>query len=392
MPTPMRILKAPCANGSTVWNNGITFSIIYCMETQSVIGLTHKEIVKLDRDYEKAAKSVNLIYVNDCIPGITRQRKGNGFVYLHPSKKVLTNGQLERIKKLVIPPAWEKVWICPDENGHLQATGYDQLNRKQYRYHSLWGVARSETKFHKMFEFGKRLPVLRERLQQDLSNKQLSREKVIAAIISLMERTYIRVGNEDYEKKYGSRGITTLHNNHVTIGGEEIKFSFTGKKNVPQSIKLRNKRLARIVKQCRDIPGNELFQYYDENGNRHPVDSGMVNDYLKETFQAEFTAKDFRTWAGTLNFLLCLKSLQEPVNETSAKRNILFAYDEVSRKLGNTRAVCRKYYVHPQVAQLYESGKLLPYLKKLPDSASEDTVVGLSDEENVLMRILKLLN
>jgi DNA topoisomerase-1 len=362
------------------------------METQLLTGLSHREIVKLDRDYENAAKSVKLIYVNDCMPGITRQKKGKGFVYLDSSKKVITNGQLDRIKKLVIPPAWKRVWICPKENGHLQATGYDQLNRKQYRYHALWSVTRSETKFHKLYEFGKRLPMLREKVRQDLAKKSLTQEKVIATIVNLMERTYIRVGNEDYEKKYGSRGITTLQNTDVTINNEEIKFAFTGKKQIAHLIRLKNKRLARIVKQCRDIPGKELFQYYDENREAHPIDSGMVNEYLKDSFQGDFTAKDFRTWAGTLNFLLCLKNLQAPINETGTKRNILFALDEVSRKLGNTRAVCRKHYVHPQVIQFYESGKLLSYLKKIPEESHDEILIGLSEEENVMMRILKLLN
>jgi DNA topoisomerase I len=369
------------------------FFLFFLVDTQKqqLVGLTHREIVSLDRNYEKTAKSVNLVYVNDCMPGITRQRKGSGFIYFDPSRKVISNGQLERIKKLAIPPAWQRVWICLRENGHLQATGYDQLKRKQYRYHSLWNAARNETKFHKMYEFGKRLPLVRERLKQDLSKKELTQEKVLATIVSLMERTYIRVGSEDYEKKYGSRGITTLENSHVKVSEQEIKFSFKGKKGVAHSITLKNKRLARIVKQCRDIPGKELFQYYDEKGKINSVDSGMVNDYLKNTFQAEFTAKDFRTWAGTLNFLLCLRNLQNPINETSVKRNVLFALDEVSRKLGNTRSVCKKYYVHPRVIQLYEDDKLLPYLKKMPETLSEEPVEGLTEEENVLMRILKLL-
>jgi DNA topoisomerase I len=384
----------PTATQESPEHHRYCFFFLLFMETQDrqLIGLTHREILSLDRNYEKAAKSVNLIYVNDCMPGITRQRKGKGFIYLDPSDKIISNGQLERIKKLAVPPAWKKVWICSRENGHLQATGYDQLNRKQYRYHSLWNVARNETKFHKLYEFGKRLPLLRDRLKQDLSKRALTQQKVIATIVSLMERTYIRVGNEDYEKKYGSIGITTLGNAHVKVTEEEIKFSFKGKRSIAHFITLRSKRLARIVKQCRDIPGKELFQYYDENGQTHSVDSGMVNDYLKETFEADFTAKDFRTWAGTLNFLLCLKNIEAPSNEIGIKRNILFAIDEVSRKLGNTRSVCRKYYVHPGVIQLYENNKLLSYLEKLPDTVSESPLSGLSEEENVLMSILKLLN
>lgn len=361
------------------------------MEAQ-LIGLSHKEIFQIDRDYEKVAHTVKLQYVNDRIPGITRVRKGKGFAYFNPSKRVIKNGQLARIKKLAIPPAWTNVWICTEENGHIQATGFDLRNRKQYRYHELWNTARNETKFHRLFEFGKVLPVLRERLEHDLSKRTLSQEKVVAAVIRLMELTYIRIGSEDYEKLYGSYGMTTLKDNHVKISGGEVKFSFVGKKSIAHNITLKNKRLARIVKQCRDIPGKELFQYYDEEGNRHPIDSGMVNDYIKNTLQGDFTAKDFRTWAGTLNLLRCLKKIGAGENDSQCKKNILKALDEVSYKLGNTRAVCRKYYVHPQLINMYETGGLGRYLKDLPDQESTEQIAGLGPDEQVLMKILKSLN
>ncbi len=361
------------------------------MEAQ-LIGLSHNEIVQIDRDYEKVAKSAKLLYVNDRLPGITRIRKGTGFTYFDSSRKTIKNDQLERIKKLAIPPAWTKVWICKDENGHIQATGYDLRNRKQYRYHTLWSSARNETKFHRLYEFGKALPVLRERLEQDLNKRTLTQEKVIATIIRLMELTYIRVGSEDYEKLYGSYGITTLKDKHVKINGGEVRFSFTGKKNIAHRITLKNKRLSRIVKQCRDIPGKELFQYYDDEENRHPIESGMVNEYIKDTLQADFTAKDFRTWAGTLNFLRCFKSIGEATNESECKKNIVKALDEVSYKLGNTRSVCRKYYVHPQLLHLYEANLLSKYLKDLPEGYTQEEIKGMAADEQVLMRILKTLN
>jgi DNA topoisomerase-1 len=360
------------------------------MEAQ-LIGLSHKEIIRIDRDYEKVATTVKLLYVSDHQPGITRIRKGKGFIYLDPSRKPVRSDQLERIKRLAIPPAWEKVWICKDENGHIQATGYDIRNRKQYRYHILWNAARNETKFHRLYEFGKALPALRERLEEDLKQRTLTQRKVLATVIRLMELTYIRIGNEDYEKLYGSYGMTTLKDNHVKISGGEVRFSFKGKKGIEHCVTLRNKRLAAIVKQCRDIPGKELFQYYGEDGQRHAIDSGMVNEYIKETVQADFTAKDFRTWAGTVNLLRCLKSLGDAENETQCKKNIIKALDEVSVKLGNTRTVCRKYYVHPQIITLYENGSLSSYLKQLPEREPHGDGKGWSEDEHVLMQILKML-
>jgi DNA topoisomerase-1 len=361
------------------------------MEAQ-LIGLSHREIVQIDRDYEKVAKSVKLLYVNDRTPGITRIRKGSGFAYLDAHQRVIKNDQLERIKKLAIPPAWTNVWICAAENGHIQATGYDIRKRKQYKYHALWNTVRNETKFHRLYEFGKALPLLRKRLEMDLSKRLLVQDKVLATVIRLMEFTYIRIGSEDYEKLYGSYGMTTLKDNHVKISGAEIKFSFVGKKSIAHNITLKNKRLARIVRQCRDIPGKELFQYYDENGNRHPIDSGMVNEYIRETMQADFTAKDFRTWAGTINLLRCFRQIGEPENDSQCKKNILKALDEVSHKLGNTRTVCRKYYVHPQLIHLYESNSLSGYLKDLPREPSVEKINGMAQDEQVLMRILKNLN
>lgn len=353
--------------------------------------LTHKEILQADRDYEKAALYAHLVYVSDLQPGISRVKKGKGFRYLSGSRPITDQQVLKRIRGLVIPPAWVKVWICAVDNGHIQATGYDARGRKQYRYHPLWNALRSETKFHRLYEFGKSLPVLREKVDVDLRSRGLTREKVLATVISLMERTCIRVGNSEYEKIYGSYGLTTLKNRHVSISGDKMVFSFIGKKGVHQDITLLNKRLARTVSQCRDIPGKELFQYYDDDGNRKSIDSGMVNHYIKEAVGMDFTAKDFRTWAGSLHALLAFRSIGEATGVTICKKNIVSVLDTVSRQLGNTRAVCKKYYVHPGLIRLYEDNKLLQYLadKDTAEDVQEEGITALNAEEEKLMKILR---
>ena len=249
---------------------------------EQVVELSHAAFLKIDKDYNKAAKAADLIYVNDKEPGISRVKKGNGFVYIYDNKPLKNKEELERIKKLAIPPAWTNVWICNKENGHIQATGFDIRGRKQYRYHQLWSLLRNETKFHHLYEFGKLLPSMRIKLEEDLAKKELCEEKVIATVVSLMERTYIRVGNDDYEKLYGSYGLTTLKDSHVKVNGDTVHFCFKGKKGIEQKVSLRNRRLAKMVQKCRDIPGKELFQYYDEEGNRKPIDSGMVNSISKK--------------------------------------------------------------------------------------------------------------
>lgn len=356
----------------------------------SAVRISPKELVRLDRDYAAIARKVRLMYVSDSMPGISRVRRGKTFRYIDSDGKRVSAETEQRIRKLVIPPAWTAVWICAKDNGHIQATGYDLRKRKQYKYHALWSAVRNETKFHKLLAFGKALPALRKRLEEDLTLKDLCQEKVIATVISLMERTYIRVGNEDYEKLYGSHGITTLKDNHVKVNGSEIRFSFVGKKGIAHAVSLKNKRLAKIVKQCRDIPGKELFQYYDGDGVRRPIDSGMVNEYIKQAMQAEFTAKDFRTWAGTLNLLRALKALGQAATETEIKKNIVAALDQVSLKLGNTRAVCRKYYVHPHLIALYEKQSLDKYLQELDDLEIPDGYTGLTHDEKLLMKLLSM--
>ena len=354
--------------------------------------LTHKDYLKIDRDYERSARIAALVYVSDSTPGILRIKKGKGFCYLLDNKPINNKEEILRIKKLAIPPAWKNVWICPIENGHIQATGMDLRMRKQYRYHSLWHTLRHETKFHRMYEFGKALPGLRAQVEKDIIRPEPDQQKVLALVISLMERTYIRIGNSGYEKLYGSYGLTTLKDKHVNISGSSLDFCFTGKKGIDHKIKLKNKRLARAVKECREIPGKELFQYYDSEGNRKSIDSGMVNAYLKEHMKMECSAKDFRTWAGSLHILWAFKSVGEAINETEKKKKIAEALDLVSQKLGNTRTVCKKYYVHPGLVSLYETNNLNQYVKDLDEIEQPDNISTLTQAEKVLMKILKDLH
>ena len=356
-----------------------------------VVQLSHKEFLKIDKDYSRTAKLAALRYVNDQEPGISRMRRGKSFTYIYDGKPLKDEAELERIKRLAIPPAWTNVWICHDESGHIQATGFDLRGRKQYRYHPQWHDVRNATKFHHLYEFGKLLPSLRLKVEEDLAKKDIGEEKVIATVIGLMERTYIRVGNNDYEKLYGSYGLTTLKDQHVKVQGDTIRFSFKGKKGIYHNITLKNRRLARTVQACRDIAGKELFQYYDSEGARKSVDSGMVNRYIKEATGGDFSAKDFRTWAGTLNILRAFKSMGECTSDADVKKNVIAALDEVSQKLGNTRTVCKKYYVHPGIIELYEQKGLNKYLKELDNIEKSDNLAGLTSEERVLMKILSEL-
>jgi DNA topoisomerase-1 len=340
-------------------------------------------------DAKKCAKAAHLIYVTDTAPGIKRIKKGKGFVYFYEGKKVADNEILNRIKHLVIPPAWKNVWICSIDNGHIQATGSDAKNRKQYRYHAKWNELRNQTKFSKLLLFGEKLPLLRLQLEKDLSRKELCAEKILATAISVMERTYIRIGNSEYEKTNGSYGLTTLKDQHVKLRGDSLQFSFVGKKGITHKINLTNKKLARIVKQSREIPGKELFQYYDENGSPHPIDSGMVNRYIQEITGEEFTAKDFRTWAGTLNALKAFKDLGQAETQTERKKKLVDALEYVSNKLGNTRTVCKKYYVHPLIIDMFEKQSLTAYLDELDKIEKDDNLTGWTRSEEVLMKILR---
>lgn len=356
---------------------------------EEVITLSKKKIRNIVKDPVKTAEAVNLIYVNNTQAGIIRQRHGKTFSYLADNKPVKDKEILLRIKSLVIPPAWEDVWICKHDNGHLQATGIDVKKRKQYRYHPLWNTLRNQTKFFRLLEFGKALPEMRLQLEKDISLPGLPLEKVLATVVSLMERTNIRIGNGFYEKLYGSFGLTTLKDKHVHVNGNKISFAFKGKKGVSHDISISSKRLAGIVKKCRDIPGKELFQFMTPEGQHHSIDSGMVNDYIKKIGGGDFTAKDFRTWSGSVQALLAFRELGFSETQTESKKKVVAALDAVSKLLGNTRTVCKKYYVHPIIITLYENKSLKKYIDELDGIEIDDEKTGLTTEEKVLMKILQ---
>lgn len=358
-------------------------------DIEQILHLPQKKLKAIIHDAAKAAKAVSLIYISDSAEGIRRVKKGKSFSYLLKEIAVGDEDTLKRIKSLVIPPAWENVWISAIDNGHLQATGTDALQRKQYRYHPLWNALRNHTKFYRLHEFGKTLPVIRLQLEKDLSLPGLQLEKVLATAVSLMERTNIRVGNNLYEKLYGSFGMTTLKDKHVKVEGAKIRFTFIGKKGVSHDINIKSNKLAKIVKQCRDIPGKELFQYYNEEGNHKSIDSGMINNYIRQISGGEFTAKDFRTWSGTVQAILAFKDLGFFDTETETKKKIVEALDKVAQHLGNTRTVCKKYYVHPLIISLYESQNLKNYLTDLEKIEVNDNKADLTAEEKVLMKILE---
>ncbi|RYD56385.1 MAG: DNA topoisomerase IB [Sphingobacteriales bacterium] len=357
------------------------------METTE-IKITRRKLRSLVNDSKRSAKAINLIYVNDTQPGIRRIKTENGFIYKTGNKKIASKAELNRIKRLVIPPAWENVWICPFPNGHLQVTGTDVRGRKQYKYHPLWNNLRNHTKFTNLHDFGQILPAIRKRLQKDLSLPGLPQEKVLAAAVSVMQCTCIRVGNSMYEKLYGSFGLTTLKDQHVDITGSKVEFSFKGKKGVYHNITLKSKKLARIVQQCKDIPGKELFQYYNDNGERRSIDSGMVNNYIKQISGGSFTAKDFRTWMGTLQALGAFRQFGCRDTVTETKKKIVEALDIVAKHLGNTRTVCKKYYVHPILIDMYTNKTLERYLKDT-DHANCAELTELDQEEKILMKILE---
>ena len=350
--------------------------------------ISKAKISKIINDPEKTAKAVDLVYVADNRPGIIRKKTGSTFTYFIEDKKLEDKEELLRIKKLVLPPAWENVWICNLHNGHLQATGQDVKKRKQYRYHPHWNTLRNHTKFFRMSQFGKSLPQIRLLLEKDLSLQGLPLKKILATVVSLMERTNIRVGNNIYEKLYGSFGLTTLKDKHVSVSGQHLKFAFKGKKGVHHDISIKNKKLAAIVQKSKDIPGKELFQYYDDKGERHAIDSGLVNEYIKEISGSDFTAKDFRTWAGTVNAFLAFKEAGIAETDSAVKKNIVDALDKVAAQLGNTRTVCKKYYVHPIIITLYESKGIQKYFDQLDEISIDDKKSDLTQDEKMIMKIL----
>jgi DNA topoisomerase I len=341
-------------------------------------------------DLKAAASAAKLRYVSDRRPGITRVRTPHGFGYRHPDgSKVLDEETLTRIRKLAIPPAYENVWICPAANGHLQAVGRDARGRKQYRYHARWRQVRDEGKYGKMLLFGKVLPTIRARVDEDLSRRGLPREKVLAAIVRLLETTLMRVGNEEYARTNKSYGLTTLRNRHVKVAGAgRIVFDFRGKHGTEHHIDLRSKRLAAIVRRCQELPGQELFQYIDEDGSPRGIGSDDVNEYLREITGEEITAKDFRTWAGTNLAAIAFRELAAFDTQTMAKRNVVQAVEAVAKMLGNTPAICRKCYIHPAIFDGYLDGSLLAALKRRADEKLADPGFGLKTEEAAVLAFL----
>jgi DNA topoisomerase I len=339
-------------------------------------------------DPQHAAQTAGLRYVSDARPGIRRKRAGKGFSYVSADGKPIRDAaMLARIRALAIPPAYTDVWICPLPNGHIQATGRDARGRKQYRYHPRWREVRDETKFGRMLAFSEVLPRIRARIEQDLRRPGLPREKVLATVVRLLECTGIRVGNDEYARTNDSFGLTTLRDDHVEVSGSTMEFEFRGKSGKTHSVTLSDRRLAKIVSHCQSLPGEELFQYVDPEGNQQTIGSGDVNDYLKEITGQEFTAKDFRTWNGTILAVAALKKLGPAATQRDAKSAIVKAVDQVAEQLNNTRAVCRKYYIHPTVFETYAAGTMLEALAN--GEVSEAAEHALSADEEAIVRMLK---
>ena len=335
----------------------------------------------------ESARAAGLRYVNGNVAGLGRRRKGKrSFTYFDADGRAVTDATvIARVRSLAIPPAWQDVWICPFENGHLQATGKDARGRKQYRYHARFRQVRDRNKYEHIIDFAQALPAIRRRVEADLSQPGLPKAKVLAAVVRLLEATLIRVGNEEYAKENHSYGLTTLRQRHVEVAGAHIHFEFRGKSGVAHEIDLDDARLAEIVRQCHELPGQELFQYLDEAGDWHDINSADVNGYLHEIAGEEFTAKDFRTWSGTVLAATALGGFAGFTTQAQAKKNIVRAVEWVAHKLGNTRAVCRRCYVHPAVFEGYLDGTLVASLEGAPAGPPHSAAADLRpDEWNVL--------
>ena len=341
-------------------------------------------------DPVKLAKASQLRYVMDDSPGITRKRTGKGFIYIHAQGRVLRQTKdLRRIQSLAIPPAWEDVWISPWADSHLQATGRDARGRKQHRYHPRWREVRDQTKFDRMSAFGRVLPGLRRRLRRDLARAGLPRQKVLATVVKLLEATLIRIGNEEYARHNRSYGLTTMRSKHVKVKGAKIQFEFRGKGGKSFNLDLNDRRLARIVNHCQELPGQELFQYVDQEGRHRTINSNDVNDYLRQITGEDFTAKDFRTWAGTVLAARALLEIKQVDSQARTKRNLIKAIETVAKKLGNTRSVCRNCYIHPAVIHSYLDGSLLNGLNQKTDQNAEQSLDGLNSDESAVLAILE---
>jgi DNA topoisomerase-1 len=346
--------------------------------------------IKISTEPVEIAEEAGLRYVSDEQPGYTRKRKGNDFEYFDADgKPVRDEVRLLRIRRLAIPPAYTDVWICPSPSGHIQATGRDARGRKQYRYHERWREARDENKYDRMVVFGKALPKIRRRVNKDLAQRGLPRNKVLATVVRLLERTFIRIGNEEYAKENKSFGLTTMRNRHVDVAGEKLKFSFRGKGGIKHEVGVKDRRLAKIIRQLQDLPGQDIFQYVDDEGEVRDVTSQDVNDYLREITGEDFTAKDFRTWAGTVLAAMALNAQEAFTNKTQAKKNIKDAISAVAKILGNTPTICRKCYVHPAVLETYLDGGMIEGLtQKTEETLAKKGV--LRAEEAAVMNFLQV--
>ena len=341
-------------------------------------------------DTKAIAREAGLTFSQIDRPGITRHKAGRGVFYRDAKDERITDeATLARVKALVIPPAWTKVWIAPRASGHIQATGLDMRGRKQYRYHERWREARDEAKYERMIAFGEALPVIREHIDEDMRKHGLPREKVLATIVRLLETTLIRVGNERYAKENKSIGLTTMRNRHADVTSSTITFAFTGKSGVDHEVELKDRRVAGIVKRLQELPGQHLFQYLDDDGARQTVDSEDVNDYLQGIAGDSFTAKDFRTWAGTVLAAQALAGFEAFDSDAGAKRNVVSAIESVATKLGNTRAVCRKCYIHPAVLDAYLDGETVETIRQRADSEIATSLSSLEPEEAAVLMLLR---
>jgi DNA topoisomerase-1 len=337
----------------------------------------------------EAAKAASLRYVSDEGPGIRRIRRGSAFAYAGDDGKIVRDKEtLQRIRSIVIPPAWTEVWICPLPEGHLQATGRDARGRKQYRYHPRWREVRDETKYGRMVQFGSLLPRIRKRVAVDLALPGLPRQKLLALIVRLLETTFMRVGNEEYARANQSFGLTTLLDRHVKIDGSKIRFRFPGKSGKVHAIEMTDRRLSRVIRRSRDLPGQELFQYLDEADAPQSIGSGDVNEYLRSLSDQDFTSKDFRTWAGTLLASEQLSEMQDREANVAAKSVVVRAVEAVAQRLGNTPAVCRKCYIHPAVLEIFQSPELFDLWVK--ECLACSSISGLSQEESALLKYLEM--
>jgi DNA topoisomerase-1 len=338
----------------------------------------------------KSAQVVGLRYVTDERPGIRRERCGRGFRYRAAEGRIIRDRHtLRRIRSLVIPPAWEEVWICPLDHGHLQATGRDERGRKQHLYHARWRETRDQTKYDRLIDFARALPAIRKQLNRDLARAGLCREKVLATIVRLLEVSLIRVGNDAYARDNKSYGLTTMKNRHAQVRGAKIKFQFRGKSGKEHVVEVEDRRVARIVRACQELPGQELFQYVDDAGQKHDVGSGDVNDYLREITGQDFTAKDFRTWAGSVSVACELQQLGPAELETEARKNVVAAVKATAQNLGNTPAVCRKSYSHPAIIEAYLDGSLIPKLNEWKGRSGSNSSCRLRPKEAAVLRFLK---